>query len=109
GLGHGFEAFINADFFQQVTSRQPFLLSGPGFSIPRLLGLPTIAFFGPPVTGSGGAAFFPGSFSPRGGILPALSSPFTWINSGESAVAGLFQRCSVRSRIKAYRSEQSGQ
>ncbi|HZS45503.1 MAG TPA: transporter, partial [Blastocatellia bacterium] len=77
GLGDGFEAFINANFFQQVTSRQPFLLSGPGFSIPRLLGLPTIAFFGPPVTGSGGAAFFPGSFSPRGGILPALSSPLS--------------------------------
>jgi len=37
GLGHRFEAFINADFFQQVTSRSPFLLSGPGFSIPRLL------------------------------------------------------------------------
>src|SRR5581483_7994832 len=77
GLGHGFEAFINADFFQQVTSREPFLLSGPGFSIPRLLGLPTIAFFGPPVTGSGGAAFFPGSFAPGGGILPALSSPLS--------------------------------
>src|SRR5215472_2068211 len=80
GLGHRFEAFINADFFQQVTSRSPFLLSGPGFSIPRLLGLPTLAFFGPPLAGTGqnqGAPFFPGSFSPRGGILPALSSPLS--------------------------------
>src|SRR5581483_2815750 len=31
----------------------------------------------PPVTGSGGAAFFPGSFAPGGGILPALSSPLS--------------------------------
>jgi hypothetical protein len=76
GLGHHLEGFINMNFFQQVTSRQPFLLSGPAFSTPRLLGLPTEQFFGPPVAGSGGgAAFWPGSFSPRGGILPALGSP----------------------------------
>jgi len=75
GLGHRFEGFINMNFFQQVTSRQPFLLSGPAFSTPRLLGLPTEAFFGPPVGGGGGAAFWPGSFSPRGGILPSLGSP----------------------------------
>src|SRR5882724_479301 len=75
GLGGRFEGFINMNFFQQVTSRQPFLLSGPAFSIPRLLGLPTEQFFGPPTGGNGGAAFWPGSFSPRGGILPSLGSP----------------------------------
>ena len=76
GLGEKWEAFINMNFFQQVTSRQPFLLSGPAFSTPRLLGLPTEAFFGPPVGGNGGgAAFYPGAFNPRGSILPSLGSP----------------------------------
>src|SRR5258708_2862220 len=73
GLGGRFEAFINMNFFQQVTSRQPFLLSGPAFSVPRLLALPTEQFFGPAIGGNGGAAFYPGSFALRGGILPALN------------------------------------
>src|SRR5947207_11228081 len=67
GFGHRFEGFINMDFFQQVTSRQPFLLSGPAFSIPRLLGLPTEAFFGPPGAVVNGAALWPGAFAPGGG------------------------------------------
>jgi len=76
GLGGRFEAFINMNFFQQVTSRQPFLLSGPAFSTPRLLALPTEQFFGPAAGGNGGgAAFFPGTFNPRGSILPSLGSP----------------------------------
>src|SRR5882757_10967018 len=75
GLGGRWEGFINMNFFQQVTSRQPFLLSGPALSVPRLLGLPTEQFFGPATGGNGGAAFFPGAFNPRGSILPSLGSP----------------------------------
>ena len=75
GLGHHLEWYINMDFFQQVTSREPFLLSGPALSIPKLLGLPTEGFFGPPGASVNGAALFPGTFSTVGGILPALSSP----------------------------------
>lgn len=78
GLTDRVEVFGNIDFFQQVTTRQPFLLSGSGFNLGRLrfggLGADPLRAFGPPRGGRDGTAFFPGTSAPGGGILPALGA-----------------------------------
>ncbi len=78
GLTDRIEVFGNVDFFQQVTTRQPFLLSGSGFNLGRLRfggpGADPLQAFGPPRGGKDGAAFFPGTSAPGGGILPALGA-----------------------------------
>ncbi len=78
GLTDRIEVFGNIDFFQQVTTRQPFLLSGSGFNLGRLRfggpGADPIRAFGPPQGGKEGTAFFPGTSAPGGGILPALGA-----------------------------------
>jgi len=78
GLTDRIEVFGNIDFFQQVTTRQPFLLSGSGFNLGRLRfggpGADPLRAFGPPRGGRDGTAFFPGTSAPGGGILPALGA-----------------------------------
>lgn len=78
GLTDRIEVFGNVDFFQQVTTRQPFLLSGSGFNLGRVRfggpGADPLRAFGPPRGGKNGTAFFPGTSAPGGGILPALGA-----------------------------------
>jgi outer membrane protein OmpA-like peptidoglycan-associated protein len=71
GLTNRWEMWVNWITWQQVTSRQPFLLSGYQYNAARLFGDP-LQILGPPVGGNGRAAFFPGTGSAGGGILPAL-------------------------------------
>jgi outer membrane protein OmpA-like peptidoglycan-associated protein len=73
GLTDRWEVFFNVDFLQQVTTRQPFALSGVQFNGIRSAfgGDPFVAFGSP----SGGrddapAAFFPFTGALAGGILP---------------------------------------
>lgn len=78
GVTSRVELFANVAFFQQVTARQPFALSGYQFNGVRSAfgGDPFVAF-GPPVGGrEGAAAFFPLSGSPLGGVLPPPGAAF---------------------------------
>lgn len=74
GLTDRWELFANVDLFQQVTTRQPFSLSGYQFNgIRSAFGGDPLAAFGPPQGGRTDdetAAFFPGSGALGGGILP---------------------------------------
>ena len=71
GLTDRWELWVDWVAWQQTTSRQPFLLSGYQYNAVRQFGSPS-AILGPAVRGGGGAAFFPGTGSSVGGILPAL-------------------------------------
>ncbi|HJQ25948.1 MAG TPA: AMIN domain-containing protein [Blastocatellia bacterium] len=72
GLTNRWELWVDWVTWQQTTSRQPFLLSGYQYNAVRQFGSP-FDILGPPVGGrNGGAAFFPGTGSLVGGILPAL-------------------------------------
>ncbi|MEN3332326.1 MAG: hypothetical protein V7641_1691 [Blastocatellia bacterium] len=71
GLTDRWELWVDWVTWQQTTSRQPFLLSGYQYNAVRQFGSP-FSILGPPVGGHGGAAFFPGTGSTVGGILPAL-------------------------------------
>ncbi len=78
GLTSRIELFANVAFFQQVTARQPFALSGYQFNGVRSAfgGDPFVAF-GPPMGGrEGAAAFFPLSGSILGGVLPPPGAAF---------------------------------
>lgn len=75
GLSRRWEVFANWNVYQQVTSRQPILLSAPLLGIPLSFGIDPITAFGPGRQGSNGAAFFPGGGAPVGGILPAIGDP----------------------------------
>src|SRR5215510_10331834 len=71
GLTNRWELWIDWVTWTNTTSRQPFILSGYQLSAARHFGDPFVNL-GPPVggTGGGGAAFFPGTGSLVGGILP---------------------------------------
>jgi len=70
GLTNRWEIWADWNTWQQVTSRNPFLLSGYQLSAVRTFGSP-FTILGPPVGGNGGsAAFFPGTGAGVGGILP---------------------------------------
>ena len=72
GLTNRWELWIDWVTWQQVTSRQPFLLSGYQLSATRIFGDPFV-LLGPASGGkNGGAAFFPGSGAIFGGILPSV-------------------------------------
>ncbi|HKP11745.1 MAG TPA: AMIN domain-containing protein [Blastocatellia bacterium] len=72
GLTDRWELWVDWVTWQQTTSRQPFLLSGYSYNAVRQFGSP-FDILGPPVGGrNGAAAFFPGTGSLVGGILPAL-------------------------------------
>ena len=72
GLTDRWELWVDWVTWQQTTSRQPFLLSGYQYNAVRQFGSP-FEILGPPVRGrNGSAAFFPGTGSLVGGILPAL-------------------------------------
>lgn len=71
GLTNRWELWVDWVTWQQVTSRSPFLLSGYQLSAVRVFGDP-FTILGPPVGGRDGVAFFPGTQSDFGGILPRL-------------------------------------
>ncbi|HLG17695.1 MAG TPA: OmpA family protein [Blastocatellia bacterium] len=72
GLTNRWELWVDWVTWQQVTSRQPFLLSGYQLSATRLFGDP-FTLLGPASGGNdGGAAFFPGSGAIFGGLLPSV-------------------------------------
>ncbi|HEY6332823.1 MAG TPA: OmpA family protein [Blastocatellia bacterium] len=72
GLTNRWEIWADWNTWQQVTSRNPFLLSGYQLSAVRFFGNP-FTILGPPQGGGfGSAAFFPGTGALGGGILPAL-------------------------------------
>ena len=72
GLTNRWELWINWNTWTNTTARQPFLLSGYQWSAVRHFGDPFV-LLGPPVGGTDkAAAFFPGSGSDVGGILPSL-------------------------------------
>src|ERR1044072_9491462 len=71
GLTNRWEIWIDWITWQQTTSRQPFLLSGYQYNAVRLFG-DAFQILGPASGGNGRAAFFPGTGSVGGGILPAL-------------------------------------
>lgn len=88
GLTDRLEVFLNINIFQQVTTRQPFLLSGSVFNQRRILeGGPSadpFVAFGPPQpgAGSGSTAFFPRTGNRTGSILPpvgALAGPINGV------------------------------
>lgn len=72
GLTNRWEVFGHLDFYQQVTTRQPFALSGSQFNgIRSRFGGDPIVAFGRPIGGDdAAAAFFPGTGARAGGILP---------------------------------------
>jgi len=78
GVTHRLELFVTANVFQQMTSRQPFALSGYQFhGVRRAFGGDPLVAFGPPIGGrEGAAAFFPLSGARLGGILPPPGSFF---------------------------------
>ena len=99
GLTNRWELWVNWVTWQNTTSRQPFLLSGYQYNAVRAFGDP-FTLLGPPVGGKEGpAAFFPGTGSLVGGILPALGrfgqpidfpqSAFLPGGAGTPAVRGL--------------------
>jgi len=70
GITNRWEIWADWNVWTNTTSRQPFLLSGYQLSAVRTFGNPFI-ILGPPVGGGDkSAAFFPGSGSAVGGILP---------------------------------------
>lgn len=70
GLTNRWEMWVDWNVWTNTTSRQPFLLSGYQLSAVRTFGNPFV-ILGPPIGGKDkGAAFFPGSGSAVGGILP---------------------------------------
>ncbi|HKY03486.1 MAG TPA: hypothetical protein VJQ56_01285, partial [Blastocatellia bacterium] len=72
GLTNRWELWVNWVAWQQTTSRNPFLLSGYGYNLVRQFGDP-FQILGPARGGTdGGAAFFPGTQSIFGGILPRI-------------------------------------
>ncbi len=72
GLTNRWELWVNWIAWQQVTSDQPFLLSGYQYNATRIFGDP-FSLLGPAIGGNdGAAAFFPGTGATFGGILPAL-------------------------------------
>ena len=72
GITNRWELWIDWVTWQNTTSRQPFLLSGYQWSASRFFGDP-VALLGPAFGGKDkSAAFFPGTGSDVGGILPAL-------------------------------------
>jgi flagellar motor protein MotB len=72
GLTNRWELWVDWNVYTKTESDQPFLLSGFQLSASRFFGDPTV-LLGPAVkTGGKGAAFFPGTGSAVGGILPAL-------------------------------------
>ncbi|MFY9554930.1 MAG: OmpA family protein [Blastocatellia bacterium] len=87
GLTNRWELWINWNTWTNTTSRQPFLLSGYQWSAVRQFGDPFV-LLGPPVGGNGkAAAFFPGSGSAVGGILPSLGRFGTPIGFPTSVVS----------------------
>jgi OmpA family len=99
GLTNRWEVWVDWVTWQNTTSRQPFLLSGYQYNAVRFFGSP-FTLLGPPVGGKdGAAAFFPGTGSLVGGILPALgrfgqpidfpSSVFSPGGAGATQVRGL--------------------
>ncbi len=78
GLTNRLEFFANVNVFQQVTTRQPFLLSGAVFNQRRNAeggpGRDPFVAYGPPREGGGGAAFFPGTGNRTGSNLPPVGS-----------------------------------
>ena len=78
GLTNRLELFVTANVFQQVTSRQPFALSGYQFhGVRKAFGGDPFVAFGSPVGGrKTAAAFFPLSGARLGGILPPPGSFF---------------------------------
>jgi hypothetical protein len=98
GLTNRWELWVNWVTWQNTTSRQPFLLSGYQYNAVRFFGDP-FTLLGPPVGGKDSVAFFPGTGSTVGGILPALghfgqpidfpSSVFSPGGAGASQVRGL--------------------
>src|SRR5436305_433921 len=99
GLTNRWEVWVDWVTWQNTTSRQPFLLSGYQYNAAHFFGDP-FTLFGPPVGGKEGpAAFFPGTGSLVGGILPALgrfgtpigfpSSVFSPAGSNGKLVRGL--------------------
>ena len=72
GITNRWELWINWNTWTNTTARQPFLLSGYQLSASRFFGDPFV-LLGPPVGGNDkAAAFFPGTGSDVGGLLPAL-------------------------------------
>ncbi len=72
GITNRWELWINWNAWTNTTSRQPVLLSGYQLSASRFFGDPFV-LLGPASGGTDkSAAFFPGSGSGVGGILPAL-------------------------------------
>jgi outer membrane protein OmpA-like peptidoglycan-associated protein len=78
GVTNRVEVFVTATVFQQLTSRQPFALSGYQFhGVRRAFGGDPFVAFGSPIGGRGtAAAFFPLSGARSGGILPPPGSFF---------------------------------
>lgn len=75
GITNRWEFFANWNVYQQVTARQPLLLSAPYLGVPLSLGKDPVVAFGTGFQGNSGAAIFPGGGAPVGGILPALGDP----------------------------------
>jgi hypothetical protein len=72
GLTNRWEVWIDLIAWQQVTSRNPILLSGYQYNAVRFFGDPFV-LLGPPVGGRGkAAAFFPATGAIFGGILPTI-------------------------------------
>ncbi|MEK6285187.1 MAG: OmpA family protein [Acidobacteriota bacterium] len=99
GITNRWELWLDWNVWTNTTSRQPQLLSGYQLSASRFFGDPFV-LLGPPVGGQGkSAAFFPGSGSAVGGILPSLgrfgtpigfpSSNFSPAGPGGKLVRGL--------------------
>ena len=85
GITNRWELWINWNVWTNTTSRQPFMLSGYQLSASRFFGDPFV-LLGPPVGGTDhSAAFFPGSGSAVGGILPSLGRFGTPIGFPSSA------------------------
>lgn len=78
GVTNRLELFGAVDLMQEVTTRQPFLLSGSSFNIGRFRfggrGADPLVAFGPARRGRDGVAFFPRTQAPGGGILPSIGA-----------------------------------
>lgn len=84
GITNRWELWLDWNVWTNTTSRQPLLLSGYQLSASRFFGDPFV-LLGPPVGGQDkSAAFFPGSGSAVGGILPSLGRFGTPIGFPES-------------------------
>jgi hypothetical protein len=91
GLTNRWELWVDWVTYQQVTSRRPFFLSGYQYNAVTLFGDP-FRILGPAVGGTdAGAAFFPGTGAPFGGILPklgAFGSPINFTGAGVFSPGG---------------------